>query len=44
VVYRIAEVDQERSRSRGKLEMSNQHGETVCVAEHIMAWLPRETG
>jgi 3-hydroxybutyryl-CoA dehydratase len=44
VVYRIAEVDQERSRSRGKLEMSNQHSETVCVAEHIMAWLPRETG
>jgi 3-hydroxybutyryl-CoA dehydratase len=44
VVYRIAEVDQERSRSRGKLEMTNQHGETVCIAEHIMAWLPRETG
>ena len=44
VVYRIAEVDQERSRSRGKLKMTNQHDETVCVAEHIMAWLPRDTG
>ena len=43
VVYRIAEGDQARFRSRGKLEMTNQDGETVLVAEHILAWLPRET-
>ena len=43
-VYRIAEIDHERSRTRGQLEMTNQHGETVCVAEHSLAWLPRDTG
>lgn len=43
VVYRITEVDQARGRSRGKLEMTNQAGETVLVAEHILVWLPRPT-
>ena len=40
VTYRIAGVEPERRRSTGKVTMTNQHGETVLVAEHIMAWLP----
>ena len=42
VVYRVAEVDQERLRSRSRVEMTNQKGETVLVAEHLLAWVPRE--
>ncbi len=43
VAYRVAEVDQERRRSRSRVEMTNQAGETVLVAEHLLAWVPRET-
>jgi acyl dehydratase len=44
VTYRIAELDHERRRSRSAVAMSNQHGETVLVAEHILAWVPRPKG
>lgn len=43
VAYRVASVEAERRRSRSKVEMTNQHGATVLVAEHILAWVPRET-
>ena len=43
VTYRVHAVEPERNRSRGKLEMTNQKGETVLVAEHILAWVPRES-
>lgn len=39
VSYRIAEVDAERSRTRSKIEVRNQKGELVAVAEHIMKWV-----
>ena len=39
VTYTIAEIDQERRRSRSKIEVCNQKGETVAVAEHILKWV-----
>jgi acyl dehydratase len=44
VVYRITDVEPERRLSRGRVEMTNQAGETVLVAEHLMSWLAREPG
>ena len=41
VVYTIAEVDPERSRTRAKIEVTNQRGETVAAAEHILKWVRR---
>ncbi|WP_102960500.1 MaoC family dehydratase [Mangrovicella endophytica] len=41
VVYTVAEVDEERMRTRARIEVTNQHGEVVTVGEHIMKWVPR---
>ena len=41
-VYKVASVEPERLRSRSSIEMTNQEGETVLAAEHILAWVPRE--
>jgi 3-hydroxybutyryl-CoA dehydratase len=41
VTYTIAEVDPIRRRSRSKIEVTNQQGETVAVAEHILKWVPK---
>jgi 3-hydroxybutyryl-CoA dehydratase len=38
VTYRIAEVDPERRRSRSEIEVRNQNGELVAVAQHILKW------
>jgi 3-hydroxybutyryl-CoA dehydratase len=38
VSYRIAEIDPERRRSRSEIEVRNQHGELVAVAQHILKW------
>lgn len=38
VDYTVAEVDKERGRSKAKVEVRNQRGELVAVAEHIMRW------
>jgi 3-hydroxybutyryl-CoA dehydratase len=38
VTYRIAEVDTERRRSRSEIEVRNQHGDLVVVAQHILKW------
>lgn len=38
VDYTVATVDKARGRSVAKVEVRNQHGETVAVAEHIMRW------
>ena len=38
VTYRIAEIDTERRRSRSEIEVRNQHGELVAVAQHILKW------
>ena len=39
VAYTLIAYDPERRRTRAKVEITNQRGETVAVAEHIMAWL-----
>lgn len=36
--YTVAEVDRERGRSIAKVEVKNQHGETVAAADHVMRW------
>ncbi len=41
VTYRIASIERERSRSRAEVEVTNQSGETVAVAEHILAWVSK---
>jgi acyl dehydratase len=38
VTYRIAEIDPERRRSRSEIEVRNQHGDLVVVAQHILKW------
>jgi acyl dehydratase len=40
VTYTIAEVDPVRRRSRSRIEVTNQQGETVALAEHILKWVP----
>jgi 3-hydroxybutyryl-CoA dehydratase len=39
VHYVIEEIDLERRRSRAKIDLVNQHGHTVAVAEHILKWV-----
>ena len=39
VTYTISEIDLDKRRSRAKVEVVNQDGATVAVAEHIMAWV-----
>ena len=34
--YEIVSTDPARSRATGKITVTNQHGETVAVADHIM--------
>ena len=40
VAYRIEAVEPARRRSRARIEVTNQHGATVAVGEHIMQWVP----
>ncbi len=37
--YTIAELDPARRRSRARIEVVNQHGTLVAVAEHILKWV-----
>ncbi len=39
VTYTISELDPDKRRSHAKVEVVNQDGATVAVAEHIMAWV-----
>ena len=39
VHYAIAAIDAERRRSRSQIEVTNQTGDVVAVAEHIMQWV-----
>jgi len=41
VTYTIADIDEERLRTRAKIEVTNQRGELVTVGEHILKWVPR---
>lgn len=42
VNYTIKEIDRERNRSRASIEITNQKGDTVAVAEHILAWVAKD--
>ena len=42
VTYTITEVETERRRTRAKIEVRNQHGELVAVAEHLMKWVKNQ--
>ncbi|KAB2857955.1 MAG: dehydratase [Bauldia sp.] len=44
VTYTIAEVEAERRRTRAKVEVRNQKGELVAVAEHLMKWVKNADG
>jgi 3-hydroxybutyryl-CoA dehydratase len=39
VTYTISEADPQNRRSRSKIEVTNQDGELVAVAEHILKWV-----
>jgi 3-hydroxybutyryl-CoA dehydratase len=41
VHYRVTGVDIDRSRSFADVRVTNQHGEVVAVAQHILAWRER---
>lgn len=40
ISYAITEIDTERRRARAAVEITNQSGELVGIAEHILAWSP----
>lgn len=39
VTYRIAEIDPDRRRSRSEIEVRNQDGDLIAVAQHILKWV-----
>ncbi len=41
ICYTIERLEQERARSVARIEATNQRGELVMVAEHIMKWIER---
>ena len=38
--YEIVRVDDEAMKSYGDITITNQHGDVVCVATHILKFLP----
>lgn len=40
VSYTIAEIDQERLRTRADIEVTNQDGDLCTVAQHILKFIP----
>ena len=40
VHYEIDAFDEQKNRSLSKIEITNQHGELVAVATHILKWVP----
>lgn len=42
VSYRIAAIDLERRRSTADVRITNQDGELVAVADHLLQWVPNE--
>ena len=39
VTYRIAEIDRARRRSRADIEVKNQDGTLVAIAQHVLKWV-----
>ncbi len=42
VDYEITHVDSERARAIGDINIVNQRGEPVAVAQHILKWVPNK--
>jgi acyl dehydratase len=40
VAYTVSEIDIVRRRSTAGIEVTNQNGELVAVASHILQWVP----
>lgn len=40
VRYEIVSIDEERRRSVSEIRVTNQSGELVAVAQHILKWVP----
>jgi len=40
VHYEIESVDRKTNRSVSNIEITNQHGDLVAVAKHILKWVP----
>jgi 3-hydroxybutyryl-CoA dehydratase len=38
VIYKVAEIDEERRRSTADMEVINQRGEVVAAGRHLMKW------
>jgi 3-hydroxybutyryl-CoA dehydratase len=41
VDYQITEVETDKRRTRAAIEVRNQRGEVVAVAEHLLKWVKR---
>jgi 3-hydroxybutyryl-CoA dehydratase len=41
IQYRITEIDAAKARTLASVTMTNQRGETVAAATHLMSWLAR---
>jgi len=39
VTYRVASIDEERRRSTANIEVKNQDGDLVAVAQHLLKWV-----
>lgn len=44
VTYKISEIEPERRRSRAEIEVRNQTGDLVAVAQHILKWVRNPGG
>jgi acyl dehydratase len=42
VVYTISEIDESRRRTRAQVDVTNQSGLLVAVAEHLIKWVRNE--
>ena len=38
--YTFSSIDPEKRKSKAKIEVKNQNGQLVAVAEHILQWVP----
>jgi 3-hydroxybutyryl-CoA dehydratase len=41
VRYTVTDIDRETLRTRADIEVLNQRGEMVAVAQHLLKWVPR---
>ena len=39
LTYKVRETEPARRRARSDIIITNQNGDTVCVAEHILKWV-----